>query len=235
MAHPLLPPSLLGALHRARERGFLGDVPLETHIEHALGFAAAAESVPQDDLAVPTGPAPDGTIRGPWLDLGSGGGIPGLVLAHRWPNREAVLLDSNERRTTVLSQGGEAQGGDARVRVVTGRAEVVGRAESGRGAFSLVVARSFGPPPVTAECAAPLLCVGGVLIVSEPPITGADPELDPVRWPEEGLQAVGMTRQGFHRGQFGYAILRQAVPCPERFPRRVGVPRKRPIYRTGPA
>jgi 16S rRNA (guanine527-N7)-methyltransferase len=213
----------------------LGEVPLETHIEHALGFADAAGWVPEPDLKVPgPGPPPAMLTEGPWLDLGSGGGIPGLVLAHRWPDREAVLLDSNERRTAFLSQVVGSQGWGDRVRVVTGRAEVVGRAEGRRGAFSLVVARSFGPPPVTAECAAPFLRRGGVLIVSEPPGSDGEAELDPDRWPEEGLHTVGLARLGLRRGQFGYAVLRQTVTCPERFPRRVGVPGKRPIYRTGP-
>jgi len=224
---------LLEALHQAREWGFLGDVPVETHVAHARGFADTFESIPEDDLTIAhSGPVVGKLKVGPWLDLGSGGGIPGLVLADLWPDRKAVLLDSNERRTSFLSRVVEAEGWGDRVQVVTGRAEVIGRDERRRGAFSLVVARSFAPPPVTAECAAPFLRLGGVLIVSEPPSSGLAQDLDVVRWPEQGLMVVGLTRVGLHRGEFGYAMLRQSAECPNRFPRRVGVPAKRPIYRT---
>ena len=168
------------------------------------------------------------------MDLGSGGGIPGLVLAHRWPERNAVLLDSNDRRTRFLAQVVEEQGWGHRVRVVTERAELAARIEGLRGAFALVVARSFGPPPVTAECAAPFLRPGGTLIVSEPPTAGSV-EDDTSRWPAQALAAVGLEPLGVWRDSFGYRLLRQKVPCPERFPRRVGIPAKRPLYRVGEA
>jgi len=225
-----LPPSLIEALRQAREWGFLGEGPLAVHIAHAQGFADAADS------AMTGGALPGQTVTtdpgaGPWMDLGSGGGIPGLVLAHRWPNRDGVLLDSSERRTRFLAQVVEEQGWGNRVRVVTLRAEVAGRTEGLRGTFSLVVARSFGPPPVTAECAAPFLRPGGTLIVSEPPATGSDDVDD--RWPREALAGVGLEPLAVRRDPFGYVILRQSAPCPERFPRRVGVPAKRPLYRVG--
>jgi 16S rRNA (guanine527-N7)-methyltransferase len=166
------------------------------------------------------------------LDLGSGGGIPGLVLAHRWPHREAVLLDSNERRGEFLAGVVKDQGWGDRVRVVTARAEEAGRVAGLRGAFTLVVARSFGSPPVTAECAAPFLRTQGILIVSEPPVESSAGELD-ARWPGDGLAKVGLERLAVRRDVFGYRILRQARECPERFPRRVGIPAKRPLYRVG--
>jgi 16S rRNA (guanine527-N7)-methyltransferase len=170
---------------------------------------------------------------GPWLDLGSGGGIPGLVLAHRWPLREAVLLDSNQRRARFLAGVVEEQGWGKRVRIVADRAEAAGRVEGLRGAFSLVVARSFGAPPVTAECGAPFLRRGGILIVSEPPTSSPMDSLDEARWPAEGLARVGLEPLQVRRGRFGYRTLRQSEQCPEGFPRRVGVPGKRPLYRIG--
>jgi 16S rRNA (guanine527-N7)-methyltransferase len=91
------------------------------------------------------------------------------------------------------------------------------------------VARSFGAPPVTAECAAPFLQLGGVLIVSEPPVASGDS--DELRWPEEGLAVVGLEPESLWRDSFGYRVLRQSQNCPDRFPRRVGVAAKRPIYR----
>lgn len=234
-----LPPSLIESLLQARAWGFLGDGPLDVHLAHAHGFADAADSVAgegPDPRSVPNGPGSEGgpdPETGPWLDLGSGGGIPGLVLAHRWPDREAVLLDSNERRARFLLEVVESQGWTDRIRVVTARAELAGRDSALRGSFALVVARSFGPPPVTAECAAPFLRRGGLLIVSEPPITGGPMSEGDARWPAEGLAHLGLEPFSRWRSEFGYRILQQMRPCPDRFPRRVGVPSKRPLYQVG--
>lgn len=223
---PPLPASLLEALARSRAWGFLGDGPLEVHIAHARGFAETADAV----ATANTVPEAKG-VPGRWMDLGSGGGIPGLVLAHWWPDREAVLLDSNVRRTRFLSDVVEDQGWGDRVQVVTARAEEAGRIESLRGTFSLVVARSFGAPPVTAECAAPFLQRGGVLIVSEPPVSSQSGVSDEARWPKQSLAVVGLEPETVRRDPFGYRVLRQSQECPDRFPRRVGVAAKRPIYR----
>ena len=116
-------------------------------------------------------------------------------------------------------------GCSARVRVVAERAEVVGRDGAHRSTSPLVVARSFGPPAVTAECAAPLLATGGLLVVSEPP--GGDG----ARWPVAGLALLGaVPERVFHTTKGTFQLIRQASPCPERYPRRVGVPAKRPLF-----
>lgn len=201
--------ALEDVLEEARELGFLGPGPVTGHIEHAAGFLRAVGE-----------PHPDAVV-----DLGSGGGLPGLVVAQAWPNARVALLDANERRTAFLARAVLALGLDRRVVVAQSRAEDAGRDPAWRGRADLVVARSFGPPAVTAECAAPLLCEGGRLVVSEPP------DGVPERWPEEplaelGLRPVGRLEQAFSRFQ----ILRQESPCPERFPRRVGVPAKRPLF-----
>lgn len=171
-----------------------------------------------------------------FLDLGSGAGLPGLVLAHLWRESEAVLLDASLHKSTALGEAIDECGWTHRVKVVRARAETAGRSDL-RGTFDLVVARSFGPPPVTAECAAPFLRTGGLLIVSEPP---SDVRLDAEagvcasdsgRWPSEGLAVVGLEVLAGWRREFGYQVLRQGHPCPMRFPRREGIPGKRPIYR----
>ncbi len=91
-----------------------------------------------------------------------------------------------------------------------------------RGQFDLVVARSFGKPAVTAECAAGFLHVGGFLVVSEPPDV-----TDETRWEPEGLAELGLEDSG---QQVGCQVMRAVSLCPERFPRRVGIPAKRPLF-----
>ena len=179
------------------------------------------------------------------LDLGSGGGLPGLVLADQWPEATLVLLDANQRRTDFLRRMVISCGFQDRVRVVQGRAEVSGRDPFLRGAFDGVVVRSFGPPAVVAECAAPFLRAGGWVIVSEPPpevVTAGLPEVvgaedlreaaqdESGRWPAELLAQVGLSPVAFVQQEFGYQVLRQFELCPERFPRRDGVPSRKPLF-----
>lgn len=201
----------MGELHavllRARELGFLGPGPVEVHIAHAEGFAAAF------------GPESPRLVA----DLGSGGGVPGLVLAGLWPVCQFVLIDANERRTAFLAEAVETLGLGGRVTVVRERAEVVGREPAHRGQYDGVVARGFGSPPVTAECAAPLLRVGGRLVVSEPPEAAA-------RWEPAGLAALGLALDRVVEAGARYQVLTQVAMCPERYPRRVGVPGKRPLW-----
>jgi 16S rRNA (guanine527-N7)-methyltransferase len=89
-----------------------------------------------------------------------------------------------------------------------------------------VTARGFGPPPVTAECAAPFLRLGGHLVVSEP----RDGEAAEDRWPEGPLAGLGLTAAGEWRDPFHYRRFRQATPCPATYPRRTGQPAKRPLF-----
>ena len=94
------------------------------------------------------------------------------------------------------------------------------------------LARSFGRPAVVAECAAPLLKVGGWLVVSEPPSQASDEVEDgsPERWPVEPLRQLGLEPQEVVHLRHTYRTLRQTAPCPERFPRRNGVPAKKPLF-----
>jgi 16S rRNA (guanine527-N7)-methyltransferase len=149
------------------------------------------------------------------------------VLAHYWPEATAVLLDAAERRTTFLAESVLTLGWTGRVEVVRSRAEDAGSGPDFRGAFDAVWARSFGSPAVTAECAAPFLKPGGLLVVSEPPSPGQTA----VRWPRAGLAELGQEPLVTVRARFGYQVVLQSTPCPERFPRRSGVAAKRPLYR----
>jgi 16S rRNA (guanine527-N7)-methyltransferase len=196
---------LLEVLEDARSYGFLGPGPIDAHLESAQRFLGALE------------PRKPGRI----LDLGSGGGAPALPLAVWLPEAEFVLLDAMERRTQFLTEAVARLGVGNRVVVVRDRAETAGRLPALRGSFDTVTARSFGPPAVTAECGAPFLRVGGILVVSEPPET-AD------RWPASGLDELGMRRLGGDSA--GVAVLEQESLCPDRYPRRSGIPTKRPIF-----
>jgi 16S rRNA (guanine527-N7)-methyltransferase len=198
-------PALLAALERARSLGFLGPGPAADHIAHADGFLAGLEGV-----------------TGLVIDLGSGGGVPGLVVAVARPDLEVVLLDALAKRCRFLEDAVAALEASARVRVAHGRAEVLGRTEL-RGTAQAVLARSFGPPAATAECAAPLLAVGGRLLVSEPP-DGGD------RWPAEPVGRLGLEPGPLVSTTPHVRVLHQVGPCPDTAPRRDGLPAKRPLF-----
>lgn len=193
--------------------GLLGPGPVEAHIEHARGFARAlreiTRSVSPPSLA---------------LDLGAGGGLPGMVLLFEWPTTAFVWLDSSERSAEFLESVADRLGASGRVQVVRGRAEDVGRQPAFRHHHDLVVARAFGRPAVTAECAAPFLAPGGHLVVSEPPSELVD------RWDADRLALLGLEVSGCWRDDAGYQVLRQFRACPEQYPRRPGRPQKAPLF-----
>ena len=206
----VLSAGLRKTLEAARQLGFLGPGPIEGQYGHARDLAGAV-----------------GEFQGSMLDLGSGGGIPGLVLADEWPAAVVTLLDSQRRRCAFLTAAVSDLDLADRVRVVCGRAEVLARVEHLRAQFDLVVARSFASPATTAECAVGFLRVGGALVVSEPP----DAEGTAARWDPDGMAQLGFEAVvALRRGTAGAVRAVLATEPAERWPRRDGVPSKRPLW-----
>lgn len=181
-----------------------GDV--RTHVELADGLIA--------DLETPARA----------VDIGTGAGIPGLLAAGRWPDTEFLLVDAAARRVALVQHAVERLGWGPRVQVIHDRAESVGRMPSWRATADLVLARSFGPPATVAECGAPLLRPGGELVVSEPP------EPDPDRWPAAGLSMLGLVTVDEPERTPRRRRLRLDSPIDDRYPRRPGIPSKRPLF-----
>ena len=205
MTNPHAHRGLVDQLEQARRLGFLGPGPVEPHIDHAASSSAPLEVT-------------DGMV----VDLGSGGGVPGLVVAVARPDLRLVLVEARAKRCRFLASAAEVLG--VAVEVVEGRAEVVGRT-SWRGTADAVVARSFGLPATTAECASPLLRLGGRLIVSEPP-----PPSQPDRWPAEGLDLLGLVAIERVVERTTVQVLEQRRSCPAAYPRRNGLPGQRPLF-----
>jgi 16S rRNA (guanine527-N7)-methyltransferase len=194
----------------AQRSGFLGPRPVGEQIDHAVAFAGLLS-------AAGVGPSD-------FLDLGSGGGIPGLVLAAVWPGQSGTLLDSSQRRTAFLRRTVASLGWESRISVSEGQAETLARDTGLRVSFVLVVSRSFAAPGVTAEIGGAFLEVGGHLAVSEP-------TEDADRWPADGLAGLGLEpaqRSGADGARV--ALIRRATPVDGRWPRGPGIPAKRPLW-----
>lgn len=215
----------------AREQGLLGPTPVEGHVDHSLFFAGL---ICEEAL----GAAPRQIA-----DLGSGAGVPGLVIAAALPDATLLLVEGSSRRAGWLTQAVHRLGLTGRVTVVGERAEEVGRSREWRSHFDVVVARSFGRPAVTAECGAPLLRPGGRLIVSEPPerpvgddvlkakVVGTVGGLPADRWPSDRLARLGLSPAlPVRSGGRSFVVLHLESPCPDQYPRRTGVPGRRPLF-----
>lgn len=198
-------PVVLDAWRRGQEISAVGPGSLTSHLDHARHLAVRID---------------DGARSA--LDLGTGAGIPGLALAGLRPDLEWVLVDAARRRVRVLVDAVTAAGWNDRVTVIHDRAELL----PGNGyatAFDVVVARLFGPPAVTAECAAPLLAPGGQLLVTEPA------ESSRARWDEEVLPVLGLSL-GDRWSDPEVQELRRTGEHEARFPRKPGVAGKRPLW-----
>jgi len=202
---------LIRALEESRARGFLGPGPIEPHISHALGFAACWD---ERFNAPPSA----------FLDLGSGGGLPALVLLDHWHLR-GVLTDSMKKRANFLQEALDWDDAPSTGEVITGRIEDIARFPELVEAFDLVTARSFGPPSVTAECGVRFLRIGGLMVVSEPP----DDEVTN-RWSGPALLELGLEDRGRVRHGAAFQVLVKVKATPATFPRATGIPGKKPLF-----
>jgi 16S rRNA (guanine527-N7)-methyltransferase len=147
--------------------------------------------------------------EGPVVDVGSGGGVPGIPLAHALPARDIVLLEAEGRKCEFLERWMPPN-----ARVVRGRAE-----EQETDWAGVAVAKALASPPVAAEWCLPLVRPGGAAVL------WVGDSADPARVARvaEQLGAELAT------GPPGLLVLHKLAPTPAGFPRRTGVARKRPL------
>jgi 16S rRNA (guanine527-N7)-methyltransferase len=150
-------------------------------------------------------------FEGPIVDVGSGGGAPGIPLAAALPDREMTLLETERRKVEFLRRW-EAE--LPNVRVVWGRAE-----DQETDQFGVAVAKALAPPPVAAEWCLPLVQIGGAVVLW----VGPTAEVDRVaRVAEQLAGSPPELREGL-------LVIRKVGATPEGFPRRAGMARKRPL------
>ena len=169
MSGPHAEELLTSILQRAQAEGALGARPILEVIAHARSFVAAL---------------PDGVLS--IMDLGSGAGIPGLVVALDRPLLQVTLVDRRAKRVDALRRAVTALGWGARVTVLEADADQLSRDPTWAKTQDAVVARGFAEPAVTLPIAGRLVRPGGWVVISEPPAEHGS------RWDVEWVRSLGM-------------------------------------------
>jgi len=150
-------------------------------------------------------------FAGPIVDVGSGGGTPGIPLAALLPEREVTLLEAERRKTEFLEQWTEEL---PNLRVVWGRAE-----SQATDCYKVAVAKALAQPPVAAEWCLPLVEEGGGVVLWVGPSADASAV----------ASVAGKIAGELEESRPGFFVIRKTGPTPPGFPRRPGVAKKRPL------
>lgn len=150
-------------------------------------------------------------FEGPLVDVGSGGGTPGIPLAAVLPERSVTLLEAEGRKAAFLERWTPDF---PNLRVVRGRAE-----QQATDRYAVAVAKALAPPPVAAEWCLPLVRAGGGVVL------WVGPSAEAKRVARVAERLAGELADAAD----GFLVLRKLAPTPPGFPRRAGVARKRPL------
>jgi 16S rRNA (guanine527-N7)-methyltransferase len=163
------------------------------------------------------------------LDIGTGAGLPGIPVKIAWPSMHLTLLESVGKKCRFLEKARDELGLE-NVEVYEGRAEDFGREPAHRESYDLAIARAVAPLPVLLEYALPALRVGGWL--AAPKGSAALTELEAAGNALEALSgrlhdaAPFQPPEGLRQTVL---LIEKTAPTPDRYPRRPGIPSKRPL------
>lgn len=165
------------------------------------------------------------------VDVGSGGGMPGLPLKIVFPELRVTLVESIGKKANFLKETVE-QLGLRDVDVVAERAETLARDPEHRDAYDWATARAVGSLPVVIELCGPFLSPGGLLVAQrsgdlEAELTQAAPAFKALRlWSQI---PIWIDLPGLEGGKRGLLVGEKYAPTPALYPRRPGIPRKHPL------
>jgi 16S rRNA (guanine527-N7)-methyltransferase len=172
-----------------------------------LDDETAARAMLVDDALRAVGVVHD--FGGPIVDVGSGGGSPGIPLALALPDREVTLLEASRRKCDFLERWAPPN-----ARVVWGRAE-----DQEPDVYGVALAKALAQPPVAAELCLTLVRPGGAAVLW----VGPSVDLSVV------ARVSSLLGGDVPEERAGLVVIRKLVPTPAGFPRRPGVPKKRPL------
>jgi len=160
-------------------------------------------------------------------DVGSGGGLPGLALKLARPDLHVTLIEADQSKAAFLVQAA-ARLVLTDVEVVGRPAEEVGRDPRYRESFDVAVARALAGMPVLAELCLPLVRVGGRLLAQKTETEDVFGATHAIELLGGSLDAVAAAQSGA-RAEGTVVVVRKVAVTPVRYPRRPGVPRRRPL------
>lgn len=178
---------LLSVLQLAKDGGVIGNTDLALEVTRARVFSRVLHTF--NDIHH-------------LLDIGSGGGLPGLVVANDFPELSITLIDRREKRTDLLRrQAHRLRQGVPGASIDVICADV--NSLHGNAIFDVITSRSFGSPDVVLETALPLLAPSGHLLVSEPPNADGD------RWPRETLRRFNASLRLHNEDSTSIAVIQR--------------------------
>lgn len=164
------------------------------------------------------------------IDVGTGGGMPGIPLKILFPEMQVCLADSVQRKTAFLSDVVEKMEWND-VDVLTERAELIGRMEDYREKYDLVIARALAAMPTLVEYLLPLVKVGGHMIAQK-----GNSAFDETEAARNGIELLGGNLIGIEEinlpgidEKHYFVIVEKISTTDGKYPRRVGIPSKRPL------
>jgi 16S rRNA (guanine527-N7)-methyltransferase len=194
------------------------EAALQVHVADSLSGLDVAELVSARRIA----------------DIGAGAGFPGLVLAIAIPRAQVDLVESVGRKSAVIDRLVQAVE-LSNARSITARVEDYARVPpalgGGREAYDAVTARAVGPLAVLVEYAAPLLRSGGVLVAWKGARDEAEEAAGAAAAEEVGMAVKEVVSVTPYPGSSNrhLHVYSKVAATPERYPRRAGIARKRPL------
>lgn len=213
----MLPDALIAALddawQPARAAGVLGSASVTELVEHTAGFASAVCSAFSAESA-----AFDGSI----IDVGTGAGVPGVLLACLLPAATVTLVDASERRLDHVRRAARAADVADRLTVLHARADALGHDPRHRGTYDAAVARLLGPPAESLELLLPLVRNAGLVVASTAEDQGP-------MWRQLPLERLPTSSADLGTTP-GFVAVRCLGPIPPVLPRRPNVRARSPLF-----
>lgn len=195
-------------LNISKEYGFLSPKDISEQIDHSKELYSMLP-----------------IYEGELLDIGAGGGLPSFVFMNFQNKLKFTLLDAMKKRTDFLEATAKKLVNNSKYKVINSRAEEAAVDPKYRLKFDIVIARGFGAPATTAECACSFIKIGGYLFVSGSPINESE------RWDSKGLDVLGLKLVEICESEIATGVIIQKVKEHDaKYPRRDGVPRKKPLW-----